>query len=130
MLEREGHFTSQPQLHPSEPTSFMGLYRHIADPASHGCEKAPLRPRPPDLPRKLQLGSRNLHVNSLPPPNTESCELRVDDYVPMFCIWWQTNTTTGLENHTVNSFFHGNQTRVHCLGETSSNHISQSLPLS
>eukprot|EP00957_Ditylum_brightwellii_P201741 15327033-Ditylum_brightwellii.AAC.1 len=99
-MEHKGYFTSQPQLHLSGPPFFIGLYRHIADPALHGHKIAPLHPRPPDLCRKSQLGSRNLH----------------------------TDTITGLENHTLDSFFHGNQTRVHCPGKTSANCLSQFLP--
>eukprot|EP00957_Ditylum_brightwellii_P005911 448185-Ditylum_brightwellii.AAC.1 len=35
----------------------------------------------------------------------------------------QTDTITVLENHMLNSFFHGNQTHAHCLGKTTANHL-------
>eukprot|EP00957_Ditylum_brightwellii_P121743 9284260-Ditylum_brightwellii.AAC.1 len=52
MLEPEGYFTSLSPTASEWVPLFIGLYRHIADPASHRDEIAPLHHRGPELPRK------------------------------------------------------------------------------
>eukprot|EP00957_Ditylum_brightwellii_P085195 6479231-Ditylum_brightwellii.AAC.1 len=47
---------------------------------------------------------------------------------PCFTSDWQTDTITGSGNHLLNSFFHRNQTCVHCLDKTLANHLSQLPP--
>eukprot|EP00957_Ditylum_brightwellii_P181477 13823831-Ditylum_brightwellii.AAC.1 len=67
MLEPEGYFTSLSPIASEFAPLSVGLYRHIAVPAQHRRGIAPLLPRPPDLPGKTKLGSRNLFLCTLPP---------------------------------------------------------------